>query len=67
MCLNKTYGKITTGKHLSDMFSIRSGLTKGDALPSLLLNSFRKCHLEGPGEPVRTKTEWETSDVGLLG
>ena len=38
MCLNKTYGKVRVGKHLSDMFSIRNGLKQRDALSPLLLN-----------------------------
>jgi hypothetical protein len=38
MCLNETYSKFCIGKHLSDMFSILSGLKRGDALLQLLLN-----------------------------
>jgi hypothetical protein len=38
MCLNETYSKIHTGKHLSDSFPIENGLKQGDALPSLLFN-----------------------------
>jgi hypothetical protein len=33
MCLNKTYGKVRIGKHLSD-----NGLKQGDALSPLLFN-----------------------------
>jgi len=38
MCLNETYKTIWVGKHLSDMFPIRNGLTQGDALSPLLFN-----------------------------
>jgi hypothetical protein len=38
MCLNETYGKIRTGKHLSGAFPIQNGLKQGDALSPLLLN-----------------------------
>jgi len=34
MCLNKTYGKVRVGKHLSVLFTIMNGLKQG--------NSFRK-------------------------
>jgi hypothetical protein len=39
MCLNETYSKVHTGKHLSNAFSIQNGLKQGDAL-SPLLNNF---------------------------
>ena len=32
MCLNETYSRVRVGKHLSDMFPIKNGLKKGDAL-----------------------------------
>jgi hypothetical protein len=38
MCLNKTYSKVRTGKHLSDSFPIQNGLKLGDALLPLLFN-----------------------------
>ena len=38
MCLNETYSRDHVGKHLSDMFQIRNGLKKGDALSPLLFN-----------------------------
>ena len=38
MCLNETYGRVRVGKHASDMFPIRNGLKKGDALSPFLLN-----------------------------
>jgi hypothetical protein len=38
MCLNETYSKVHTGKHLSDMFPIQNGLKQGDALLPLLFN-----------------------------
>jgi hypothetical protein len=36
MCLNETYSKIRTGKHLSGAFPIKNGLKQGDALSPLL-------------------------------
>jgi hypothetical protein len=38
MCLNETYSKVHTGKHLSDSFPIQNGLKQGDALSPLLFN-----------------------------
>jgi len=36
MCLTETYSGVRVGKNLSDMFSIRNGLKRGDALSPLL-------------------------------
>ena len=38
MCVTETYSRVRVGKDLSDMFSIKNGLKKGDALSSLLFN-----------------------------
>jgi hypothetical protein len=38
MCLNKTYGKIHTGKHLSGAFPVQNGMKQEDALLPLLFN-----------------------------
>jgi hypothetical protein len=38
-CLNKTHGKINTGKHLSDAFLIQHGLKQADALLPLIFTS----------------------------
>jgi hypothetical protein len=38
MCLNETYSKVRTGKHLSESFPIQNGLKQGDALSPLLFN-----------------------------
>jgi len=38
MCLTETYSRVLAGKNLSDMFPIRNGLKKGDALSPLLFN-----------------------------
>jgi hypothetical protein len=38
MCLNETYNKVSTGKHLSDTLPIQNVLKQGDALSPLLLN-----------------------------
>ena len=42
MCLTEMYNRVRVGKNLSDMFPIRNGLRRGDALWSLLFN----CALE---------------------
>jgi hypothetical protein len=36
--LNKMYGKVHMGKHLSDSFPIQNGMKQGDALLPLLFN-----------------------------
>jgi hypothetical protein len=38
MCLNETYNKVSTGKHLSDTYHIENGPKQGDALSPLLFN-----------------------------
>ena len=38
MCLTETYNRVRVGKNLSDIYPVRSGLKKGDALLSLLFN-----------------------------
>jgi hypothetical protein len=38
ICLNKTYSKVRTAKHLPDNFPIQNGLKHGDALSPLLFN-----------------------------
>jgi len=38
MCLYETYSRVQGGKNLSDIFPIRNGLKKGDALSPLLFN-----------------------------
>jgi hypothetical protein len=38
MCLNETYSKIRTGKHLSGARPVQNGLKQGDALSPLLFN-----------------------------
>jgi hypothetical protein len=38
LCLNETYSKVHTGKHLFDSFPIQNGLKQGDALSPLLWN-----------------------------
>ena len=37
MCLNEMYIKVRVGKNLSDMFPIRNGLKKGDAVSPLFV------------------------------
>ena len=38
MCLTETYSRVRVGKNLSDIFPIRNGLKKVDAMLSLLFN-----------------------------
>jgi len=38
MCLNETYNRVWVGKHMSDMFAMKNGLKKGEALSPLLFN-----------------------------
>ena len=38
MCLNKTYGRVRLGKHLTDIFTVKNDLKEGDALSPLLFN-----------------------------
>jgi hypothetical protein len=38
MCLNETYSKVLTDKHLSHSFPIQNGVKQGDALSPLLFN-----------------------------
>ena len=38
MCLTETCNRVRVGKNLSDVFPIRNGLKKGDAVLSLLFN-----------------------------
>ena len=41
--LTETYSGVRVGKNLSDMFPIRNGLKKGDALSPLLFNFASEC------------------------
>jgi hypothetical protein len=63
MCLNETYSKVHTSKHLSDSFPIQNDLKQGDTLSSLLFNFALEYAI--PGKPGRTETEWDTSASGL--
>jgi hypothetical protein len=47
--LNETCSRVRVGKHLSDMFPIKNGLKKGDALSSLLFNMLLGMPLGGFG------------------
>jgi hypothetical protein len=48
MCLNKTYSKAHTGKHLSHMYPILNDIKQGEVLSPLLFNFALECHYEGP-------------------
>jgi hypothetical protein len=56
MCVNETYSTVHTGKYQSHKFSIQICLKQRDALSTL--------H-EGPREPGRAETEWDTQAFGL--
>jgi hypothetical protein len=43
MCLNDTYTKVCTVKHLSDSSPIQNGLKHGDALSPILFNFALEC------------------------
>jgi hypothetical protein len=38
VCLKEAYSRIWVGKYLSDKFSVKNCLKKGDVLPPLLIN-----------------------------
>jgi hypothetical protein len=38
LCLDETYTKVQTDKHLSDVLPLQNGLKQGDALLPLLFN-----------------------------
>jgi hypothetical protein len=66
MRLNKTYNKVHTGKHFSDMFPIQNGLNQGDVLFPLLFTfalkyAIRKC----PGKPGGSEIKCDISAAGL--
>jgi len=43
VCLDETYKRVRVDKHLTDMFPIRNGLKKGDALMPLLFDFVLEC------------------------
>jgi hypothetical protein len=74
MCLNKTYSKVSIGKHLSDNFPIQNGLKEGDALLSVLFNfalgcAIRKVQRKQVGLKLNGTHQLLVSavDVNLLG
>jgi hypothetical protein len=61
------HGKIRTGKHLSDNFSIQNGLKSRCFIATAFQFYFGICHWVGPGKPGVTEIKWDTSAVGLSG
>jgi len=49
MCVTETYSRAREGKNLSDMFPIRKGLKKGDALMPLLFKFIRRVQVNHDG------------------
>jgi hypothetical protein len=74
MCLNETYSKVCTGKHLSDNFVIQNGLEQGNDLSPLLFNFVLEHTIRKVQEnQVGLKSNWThqllvyANDVNLLG
>ena len=47
MCLNEAYNIVRVGKHLYDIFPIKSDLKQGDALSPLFFNFASWCAITG--------------------
>jgi hypothetical protein len=58
MCLNETYSTVCRGKNLFDKFPVQNGLRHFITIAFQLFFGIR--HQEGPREPRRTETEWDT-------
>jgi len=49
ICMNEMCSRVRVGKHLSNMFPIKNGLKKGDALSPLFFNMLLGMPLGGFG------------------
>jgi hypothetical protein len=74
MCLNETYSKVHTGKHLSYSFPIQNGLKQGDTPSPLLFNfaleyAIRKDQENQVGWKLKGTHQFldYVNDVNLLG
>jgi hypothetical protein len=65
LCLNETYNKVCTGKHLPDMFPIQNGLRQGYALSLLIFNLSLEYAIRMVQENQVAQIKWESSAADL--
>jgi hypothetical protein len=65
MCLNETYSKVHTGKHLSEAFLVQIGLKQGETFSPLIFSSALEYAIRKAQENRGIRTEWDKSASGL--